>query len=103
MVTTLNQLRAETAPEILAEADALYQELLLEYNLAKLREMVNKTQQEMADSLGIKQPTLAGMEKKGNDIKLSSLKRYVEAAGCRLNLDIELPDGTHCAFRLSER
>ena len=103
MVTTLKQLRAETAPEILAEADVLYQELLLEYNLAKLREMVNKTQQEMADSLGIKQPTLAGMEKKGNDIKLSTLKRYVEAAGCRLNLDIELPDGTHCAFRLSER
>lgn len=103
MVTTLKQLRAETTPEVLAEADALYQELLLEYNPAKLREMVNKTQQEMADSLGIKQPTLAGMEKKGNDIKLSSLKRYVEAAGCRLNLDIELPDGTHCAFRLSER
>lgn len=103
MVTTLKQLRAETAPEVLAEADVLYQELLLEYNLAKLREMVNKTQQELADSLGIKQPTLAGMEKKGNDIKLSTLKRYVEAAGCRLNLDIELPDGTHCAFRLSER
>ncbi len=101
MVTTLKQLRAETAPEVLAEADVLYQELLLEYSLAKLREKVNKTQQEMADSLGIKQPTLAGMEKKGNDIKLSSLKRYVEAAGCKLNLDIELPDGTHCAFKLS--
>ena len=102
MVTTLKQLRAETAPEVLAEADVLYQELLLEYSLAKLREKVNKTQQEMADSLGIKQPTLAGMEKKGNDIKLSSLKRYVEAAGCKLNLDIELPDGTHCAFKLSD-
>lgn len=103
MTITLEQLLAEEDPQVLAEADALYQELLLEYNLAKLREMVNKTQQEMADSLGIKQPTLAGMEKKGNDIKLSSLKRYVEAAGCRLNLDIELPDGTHCAFKLSER
>lgn len=100
MTITLEQLLAEEDPQVLAEADALYQELLLEYNLAKLREMVNKTQQEMADSLGIKQPTLAGMEKKGNDIKLSSLKRYVEAAGCRLKLDIELPDGTHCAFEL---
>ncbi len=54
----------------------------------------------MANALGIKQPTVAGMEKEGKDIKLSSLKRYVEATGCKLNLDIELPDGSHFGFRL---
>lgn len=45
--------------------------------------------------MGVKQPTIAGMEKNGQDIKLSSLKKYVEAAGGKLNLDIDLSDGSH--------
>jgi len=40
------------------------------------------------------------MEKRGRDIKLSTLKRYVEASGSKLRLDIELPDGSHCLFAL---
>ncbi|TDN55591.1 helix-turn-helix domain-containing protein [Scandinavium goeteborgense] len=100
MGKTLEQLMAETSPEVLAEAEVIYQEIRMEYNLAKLREKVDKTQVEMAETLGIKQPTVAGMEKQGRDIKLSSLKRYVEAAGCKLNLDIEMPDGSHIGFSL---
>lgn len=50
--------------------------------------------------LGIKQPTVAGMEKPGRDLKLSRLKRYVEAAGGKLRLDVELPDGSHYGFVL---
>lgn len=50
--------------------------------------------------LGIKQPTVAGMEKPGRDLKLSTLKRYVEAAGGKLRLDVELPDGSHYGFVL---
>jgi len=53
---------------------------------------------EMAGALGIKQPTVASMEKPGRDLKLSSLKRYIEATGGKLRLDIELPDGTHYGF-----
>lgn len=100
MSKTLEQMFAEAKPEVQAEAEVIYQEIRLNYNLAKLREKVNKTQVEMAEELGIKQPTVAGMEKEGHDIKLSSLKRYVEAAGCKLNLDIELPDGSHFGFKL---
>ena len=43
--------------------------------------------------LGIKQPTVAGMERPGHDLKLSSLKRYVEATGGKLRVDVEFPDG----------
>jgi len=35
------------------------------------------------------------MEQPGRDIHLSSLKRYGEAAGGKLRLDIDLPDGSH--------
>ncbi|NIG76507.1 XRE family transcriptional regulator [Cedecea neteri] len=95
MGRTLEQLLAEEKPEVVAAAQAMADEMLLNIHLAELRDKVRKTQNEMAQKLGVKQPTVAEMEKKGRDIKLSSLKRYVEAAGGKVKLDIELPDGTH--------
>ncbi len=53
---------------------------------------------EIAASLGVRQPTVSEMEKHGRDLKLSSIKRYVEASGGKLRLDVELPDGTHYGF-----
>ncbi|UDV04278.1 hypothetical protein J8N69_05875 [Marinomonas profundi] len=50
--------------------------------------------------LAIKQPTIAGMERKGRDVKLLTLKRYVEGAGGKLTVDVELPDGSHYGFNL---
>ena len=63
-------------------------------------EKVKTTQVEMAQAPGIKQPTVAGMEKPGRDVKLSTLRRYVDAIGGKLNIDVELPDGTHYMFRV---
>ena len=48
----------------------------------------------------MKQPTVSDMERPGHDIKLSSLKRYVEATGGKLSIDVELPDGSHFGFRV---
>ncbi|WP_336981458.1 MULTISPECIES: helix-turn-helix domain-containing protein [unclassified Cedecea] len=95
MGRTLEQWMAEEKTEVVAAAQAMADEMLLNIHLAELRDKVRKTQTEMAQKLGVKQPTVAEMEKKGRDIKLSSLKRYVEAAGGKVKLDIELPDGTH--------
>ena len=72
--------------------------MLLELRLSEVRRLVEMTQAEMAEALGVKQPTIAGMEKGGQDLRLSSLKRYVEAIGGKVRLDIELPDGTHHGF-----
>ncbi|HHQ6550642.1 TPA: helix-turn-helix domain-containing protein [Serratia fonticola] len=94
----LEQILAEEKPEVVASAEHIAAETLLNIHLAELRERVQKTQVEMAQALGIKQPTVAGMEKPGRDLKLSSLKRYIEAAGGKLRLDIELPDGSHYGF-----
>lgn len=98
MARTLDQILATEKPEVVANARAAAEEMLLNIHLAELRERVQKTQGEVALVLGIKQPTVAGMEKAGRDLKLSSLKRYVEATGGKLRLDIELPDGTHYGF-----
>lgn len=98
MGRTLKQMLVNEKPEVVAEARAKADEMLLNIHLAELRENVHKTQVEIARSLGVKQPSVAEMEKVGRDLKLSSLKRYIEATGGKLRLDIELPDGTHFGF-----
>lgn len=98
MGRTLEQLIADEKTEVVVEAQAIAANTLLNIHLAELREKVEKTQIEMAQALGIRQPTVAGMEKPGRDMKLSTLKRYVEATGGKLRLDIELPDGSHYGF-----
>ena len=100
MGKSLRQLLAEEKPEVAAAARVQADEILLNIHLAELREKVKKTQVEMAQALGIKQPTVAGMEKPGRDVKLSTLRRYVDAIGGKLNIDVELPDGTHYLFRV---
>jgi len=98
MARTLEQILASEKPEVVAKAQKAATEMLLNIHLAELRERMNLTQGDIAASLGVKQPTVSDMEKPGHDLKLSSLKRYVEAAGGKLRLDVELPDGTHYGF-----
>ncbi|ORM57429.1 transcriptional regulator [Pantoea rodasii] len=98
MGRTLEQILATEKPEVVGKANTMAEEVLLNIHLAELRERVKKTQVDIAQALNIKQPTVAGMEKPGRDLKLSTLKRYVEAAGGKLRLNIELPDGSHYEF-----
>jgi DNA-binding transcriptional regulator YiaG len=98
MARTLEQILANEKPAVVAKARKSAADMLLNIHLAELRERVKLTQGELATALGITQPTVSDMEKPGRDIKLSSLKRYVEAAGGKLRLDIELPDGSHYGF-----
>lgn len=98
MVRTLEQILAKEKPKVVAKAKQAAAEILLDINLAELRELMEMTQIDMAKALGVKQPTVSEMEKAGRDLKISSLKRYVEAAGGTLRLDVELPDGRHYGF-----
>ncbi len=98
MTRKLEHLLANEKPEVVAAAKAKADDMLLELRLSEIRRLVEMTQVQMADALGIKQPTVAGMEKGGQDLRLSSIKRYVEAVGGRVRLDVELPDGSHHGF-----
>ncbi|ENG9418018.1 helix-turn-helix domain-containing protein [Vibrio cholerae] len=98
MARTLDQMLATEKPEVVSKAQKAATEMLLNIHLAELRARMNITQGEIAASLGVRQPTVSEMEKPGRDLKLSSIKRYVEASGGKLRLDVELPDGTHYGF-----
>lgn len=100
MARTLDKLISEQKPEIVKNARKKAEDMVLGIHLAQLRERMQITQEDMANTLGVKQPTIAGMERKGRDVKLSTLKRYVEGAGGKLTVDVELPDGSHYGFNL---
>jgi len=98
MARKLEDLLARQKPEVVEAARAKADEILLELRLGELRQLLGVTQAQMAEAMGVKQPTVAGLEKLGQDLRLSSIKRYVEAAGGRVRLDVELPDGNHHGF-----
>lgn len=98
MARTLEEMIANEKPHIVQGAQKVATETLLNIHLAELREKMKLTQTAMANALGVKQPTISDLEKPGRDLKLSTLKRYIEASGGKLTLDVELPDGTHYEF-----
>lgn len=90
----LSVLLAKEKPEVLQEAKRQAEDMLLDLRLAELRALTELSQAQLAEVMGVTQPTVASLEKKGRDVRLLSLKRYVEAAGCKLKINIELPDGS---------
>jgi DNA-binding XRE family transcriptional regulator len=59
--------------------------------LRALRALTEMSQKDMALVLGIKPPSVCKMEKQA-DIYLSTLRKFVEAAGGRLELRVILPN-----------
>jgi transcriptional regulator with XRE-family HTH domain len=100
MGRTLEELLAQEKPEVVAMAKEKAASMLLGIRLAELRKQAKFTQTEIAEALGVKQPTVASMEREGQDILLSRLKKYVEAMGGKLSLNVELSDGRHLGFNL---
>ncbi|MBZ2188132.1 helix-turn-helix domain-containing protein [Alcanivorax sp. JB21] len=100
MARTLNEILESEKPEVVRKAGEKADAIILDIHLAEIRTLLAKTQVDVAQALGVKQPTVAGMERSGQDLRLSSLKRYVEALGGKVSVDIELPDGGHHSFSL---
>ncbi|WP_027847871.1 helix-turn-helix domain-containing protein [Marinospirillum minutulum] len=95
MSKPLSELLKKVNPEVVAAAKKQAEQEVFEMQLALLREELELSQVELAKRLGISQPSVANLEKRGQEIKLSSLKRYIEAMGGKLTLDIQLADGRH--------
>ncbi|HGV4614028.1 TPA: helix-turn-helix domain-containing protein [Escherichia coli] len=75
-------------------------EMILEVGLQMMREELQLSQKQVAEAMGISQPAVTKLEQRGNDLKLATLKRYVEAMGGKLSLDVELPTGKRIAFNI---
>ncbi|MFN1129950.1 helix-turn-helix domain-containing protein [Lelliottia nimipressuralis] len=97
---TLNDVIASRSPESQQRIKEMADEMILETGLQMMREELKLSQQAVATIMGISQPAVTQLEQRGNELKIATLKRYIEAMGGKLSLDIELPNGKRVAFHI---
>lgn len=73
-------------------ADSRARELLGQLLLSELRKLAGKSQREVAQALGIKQPSLSKLEGQ-SDMQISTLRRIVTALGGELDVIARFPKG----------
>ena len=100
MARNLNDILASRPLKSQERIGKMADEMLLEVHIQAIREALSLSQTQMAAAMGITQPSVVALERRGSDMKLSSMKRYVEAAGGKMRIDIELPTGQHIGFSL---
>lgn len=97
---TLDDVIAARSPESQSRIKEMADELILETGLQMMREELQLSQKHIAEIMGVSQPAITQLEQRGNDLKLATLKRYIEAMGGKLSLDVELPSGKRIAFNI---
>ncbi|WBM72047.1 helix-turn-helix domain-containing protein [Buttiauxella sp. WJP83] len=95
----LQDVMAEFSPEDQNDIWRMAQELVLETGLQLMREELQFSQKQVAEVMGVTQPAIAAIEQRGNDLKVLTLKRYIEAMGGKLSLLVQLPEGNK-VFRI---
>ena len=88
MARSLDQVLASLPAKRRAKIEQRANELA---TLKELREAVERTQEDLAASLGVGQDTVSRIERR-SDILLSTLRRYVEAMGGELELVARFPN-----------
>jgi transcriptional regulator with XRE-family HTH domain len=74
-----------TTKQVRQRAARRGQELLQELLLREIRELAGKSQQQVAEAIGIRQPSLSKLEKQ-SDMQISTLQRIVKALGGQLEV-----------------
>jgi DNA-binding XRE family transcriptional regulator len=100
IMAKLNDIISKRSPESQQRIKKMANQMLLDINLSNLREELKISQAEIAKNLGVSQAAISKREKLGKDLKISSLKEYVEAMGAKVRLDVELPNGKHVAISI---
>ena len=92
MARNFKELEAKISPARRAKIQRAAHDLLSEMLLSEIRRHAGVTQQKLAKSLGVRQPTLSRLESQ-DDMQISTLQRIVKALGGRLEIIAKLPDG----------
>lgn len=93
MARTLNDVRAKRplSPDSRKHVDDIKRAMQLEIALADLRELRGATQTQLADTLATSRPNVGRIEKE-LDVRVSTLERYVEALGGKLEIHAVFDD-----------
>ena len=88
MVKKLDDVLNDLPPKRRAKVNARAAELA---TLRDLRIAASQTQEDMAQALGVGQDTISRLEQR-SDMLLSTMRRYIEAMGGRLDLIASFPN-----------
>ena len=92
MARNFRELERKMEPAAAARAKSRASVMLQEMLLAELRLTAGLSQEELANAIGIKQPTLSRLESQ-DDMQISTLRRVIEALGGKLEIIARLPSG----------
>jgi len=97
---TLRDAIAARSPESQARIKEMADDMILETGLQLMREDLQLSQKSLAEAMGVSQPAVTQIEQRGNEVKIATLKRYIEAMGGKLSLTVDLPDGSGRIFHI---
>jgi len=80
--------RKSRDPKFALEYDAGYEQFKIGALLKKAREDAGFTQEELAEKLNTRKSAISRIENHAEDIKLSTLKRFANALGKELYLEV---------------
>lgn len=92
MTKKFSELRDKISPERQERIEAKTQAALQEMALAELRRARQMSQEQLAKTLGIRQPSVVDMEKR-TDMYVSTLRSLVEGMGGELDIIARFPGG----------
>lgn len=93
MAKPFRELVAKMSPEAKSRAEERTREMLKEMPLHELRAAFALSQEQIANSLNIKQPAISKMERRV-DMYISTLRNFIKAMGGDLEIIAHFPDGS---------
>jgi len=93
MSCKFKELEARMSAESVARSDEIYARLKAEMALEELRGALRMTQQQLAKILHVDQSAISKLERR-TDMYVSTLERFIEAMGGRLEIRAVFPEGS---------
>ena len=93
MTRKFKELEAKMSAESVARSDEIYARLKAEMALEELRGALRMTQQQLAKTLNVDQSAISKLERR-TDMYVSTLERFIEAMGGRLEIRAVFPEGS---------
>lgn len=89
MARALDEILTTEIPDVVTQAREKAEQMRLEIHMNQLREMLTQAGTE---------PMICDQAPSLQDVTLMDLKRWVEAAGGKLQLNVEMPNGSQISF-----
>lgn len=92
MAKSFRNLKNALSPESQKRVEERIKAVMVEMPLAELRQARKITQQQIADTLKIKQASVSKMESQ-TDMYISTMRKYIQAMGGELEIMAKFPEG----------